>query len=87
MASISTYFSILLQIILFLNSARSNDELVKLDFDSVQTIYTLKQNFNLSNIFSEISRIRSTDNDECSNELSAITNGLKNLDEWAIKSE
>lgn len=87
MGSTSVYLSILLQIVLLVNSARSDDDLDKLDLDSVKTIYTLNQNFNVSNIVSEISHIRSMENDDCFKELSAITNGLENLDEWAIKSE
>lgn len=86
MARTSRYFSILLQIILLANSARSNDESIQLDSNTVKTFYSLKQNFNLSNIISEISHIHSTDNDDCFNDLSAITNGLGNLNEWAFKS-
>lgn len=86
-ASVLRYLSILLQIILFANSARSNNESIKLDFDTIKTIYSLKRNFNVSNIIKEITQLNSMKNDECFIDLSAITNGLENLDQWAFKSE
>lgn len=88
MASNSRYFQIfLLKIILFANCVRGNVQLTQLDNDSLKTIYSLKQNLNIPNLISEILQLRSTGNSDCFNELSEITNGLTNLDEWAIKSE
>lgn len=64
-----------------------NIESTKSDLDTVKRICLLKQNFNISNLISEISQFNSTENYDCSKALSAISNGLANLDEWAFKGE
>lgn len=85
MTSKFSFILLLSQIALFATFGTTHS--IKLDFKQIKAISSLKRNFDVANIISEISHIRSTENDKCSNELSAIKNGLDNLDEWAFESE
>lgn len=82
MARSFRYFSIFLQFILLVNSTRSNNHSIKVNSDTVRTIYSLKKH--VSKTTSDVSTIYWKGKDDCLNDLSAITNGLENLDEWAI---
>lgn len=86
MARVLSYLLLLLQTTLFASCASDTKESMKQELDTVKKIYFLKQDLNISNIFSEILQIRSTENKDCFNELKAISNGLTNLDKWAINS-
>lgn len=87
MTSIRRYVPFLLQIILFANNARGTKEAINHEWNTGERLYSLKQNLNISNVISEILQFHLTESDDCSSELSAITSGLTNLEEWAIKSE
>lgn len=87
MAGKSSCFVLLLQILLFANYRVATTQPTQLDVDTVKAFFSFKRNFNISNIISEIGYTHSTENDDCSRDLSKIINGLENLDEWAFKSK
>lgn len=56
------------------------------EYDPVRIDAISKINFNISNIVHEVLHADWTDNFHCLVELNAIKYGLRNFDEWAIRS-
>lgn len=86
MANIQRFFPAF-QILLFVFSVHGHNSKYQIGSDTIKRIYSFKQNFNISNVFSEMLLYNSTENYKCLNELNAIANGLTNFDEWAIQSK
>lgn len=83
MAKILSYFLILFQLLWSVNSDYTK---FPSEYDPIRMDIISKRNFNVTNIVNEILLGDWTNNIHCLVELNAIKFGLKNFDEWAVKS-